>query len=147
MDFDTAVKLTIYETIARTTQAPTSVEVAKALSTSPEEVEAAFERLHKKRLLVPEPGNSSRIRMAPPFSGVETPFRVKVHDKIYYANCVWDALGIAAALQADAMIETSDGQSGEPMLLEVRHGQPVPEACVIHFAVPAAQWWDDILYT
>jgi hypothetical protein len=33
------------------------------------------------------------------------------------------------------------------MLLEVRNGQPVPEECVIHFAVPAAQWWDDILYT
>jgi alkylmercury lyase-like protein len=98
MDFDTAVKLNIYETIARTTQASTSADVAKALNTSPEEVEGAFARLHKKRLLVPEPSNSSRIRMAPPFSGVETPFRVNVQDKSYYANCVWDALGIAAAL-------------------------------------------------
>jgi len=147
MDFDTAVKLNIYETIARTTQAPTSADVAKALFTSPEEVEAAFKQLHQKRLLVPEPGNSSRIRMAPPFSGAPTPFRVKVQDKSYYANCVWDALGIAAALHADAIIEASDGQSGEPMLLEVHNGQPVPQACVIHFAVPAVQWWDDILYT
>src|SRR5258708_26509613 len=40
MDFDTAVKMNIYKTIARTTQAPTSADVAKALSTSPEEVEA-----------------------------------------------------------------------------------------------------------
>jgi DNA-binding transcriptional MocR family regulator len=147
MDFDTAVKLNIYETIAQATQAPTSADMAKALGTSAEEVEAAFERLHQKRLLVPEPGNPSRIRMAPPFSSVETPFRVKVQDKTYYANCVWDALGIAAALQADAIIEASDGQSGEPMLLEVRNGQPVPQPCVIHFAVPAAHWWDDILYT
>ena len=37
MDFDTAVKLNIYETIARTKRAPTSVNVAKALSTSAEE--------------------------------------------------------------------------------------------------------------
>jgi hypothetical protein len=147
MDFDTTVKLNIYETIARTTQAPTSADVAEALSTSPEEVEAALERLHKKRLLVPEPGNPSRIRMAPPFSGVETSFRVKVQDNVYYANCAWDALGIAAALQADAIIEASDGYSGEPMMLEVRNGQPIPQSCVIHFAVPAAQWWDDILYT
>ena len=147
MDYDTAVKLNIYETIALTTQAPTSAVVAKALSTSSEEVEAAFERLYKKRLLVPEPGDPSRIRMAPPFSGVETPFRVKVQETFYYANCVWDALGIAAVLQADAIIEASDGQSGEPMRLELRNGQPVPEACVIHFAVSAAQWWDDIIYT
>jgi hypothetical protein len=147
MEFDTAVKLNIYETIARTTQAPTSAEVAKAVSTSPQEAEAAFERLHQKTLLVPEPGHPSRIRMAPPFSGVETAFRVKVQGNVYYANCAWDALGIAAALQADAIIEASDGYSGEPMLLEVRNGQPVPQACVIHFAVPAAQWWEDILYT
>ena len=147
MDFDTAVKMNIYETIARTTQAPTSAEVAESLSASPEEVAAALERLHKKRLLVPEPGNPSRIRMAPPFSGVETSFRVKVQDKVYYANCAWDALGIAAALHADAIIEASDGYSGEPMMLEVRNGQPIAQSCVIHFAVPAAHWWDDILYT
>jgi Alkylmercury lyase len=101
----------------------------EALSTSPEEVAAALERLHKKRLLVPEPGNPSRIRMAPPFSGVETSFRVKVQDNVYYANCAWDALGIAAALQADTIIEASDGYSGEPMMLEVRNGQPVPQSC------------------
>ena len=147
MDFDTAVKMNIYETIAWTTQAPTSADVANALSTSPDEVEAALERLHKKRLVVPEPGDSSRIRMAPPFSGVATSFHVKVQDKIYFANCAWDALGIAAALQADAIIEAADGYSDEPMMLEVRNGQPVAQSCVIHFAVPAAHWWDDILYT
>lgn len=147
MDFDTSVKLNIYEAIARTTQAPTSADVAAALSASPEEVEAAFERLHKKRLLVPEPGDPSRIRMAPPFSGVETPFRVKVQSKAYYANCAWDALGIPAALHADAIVEAADGYSGEPMRLEVRNGQPVPQPCAIHFAVPAARWWNDIIYT
>jgi hypothetical protein len=147
MDFDTAVKLTLYETIARTTQAPTAADVAQSLGTSDEEVAAALERLHQKRLLVPEPGDPSRIRMAPPFSGVETSFRVQVQVKVYYANCAWDALGIAAALQAEAIIEASDGYSGEPMTLEVRNGLPVPQSCVIHFAVPAAQWWDDILYT
>jgi hypothetical protein len=147
MDFDTAVKLNIYETIAETTKAPASVEVARALKTSVEEVEAAFARLHKKRLLVPEPGNPSRIRMAPPFSGIETPFLVRVQDKSYYANCVWDALGIPAALHEDAVVEASDGYSGEPINLEVRNGKPVPQECIIHFAVPAARWWDDIIYT
>jgi hypothetical protein len=147
MDFDTTVKLNIYETIAKTTKAPTSVEVAKAFGASIEEVEAAFARLHKKRLLVPEPSSFSRIRMAPPFSGVETPFLVKVQDKSYYANCVWDALGIPAALHEDAVVEASDGHSGEPFNLEVKNGKPVPQECAIHFAVPAARWWDDIIYT
>ena len=77
MDFDTTVKLHIYDTIARTTQPPTSGEAAQALGAPAAEVKAAFERLHQKRLLVPEPGDPSRIRMAPPFSGVPTPFVVK----------------------------------------------------------------------
>jgi DNA-binding transcriptional MocR family regulator len=147
MEFDTAVKLNIYETIARTTQSPTTRDVAQGLGAPLAEVQAAFERLHKQRLLVPEPGDPSRIRMAPPFSGVATPFPVKVHDKLYYANCAWDALGIPAALHENALVEAADGHSGQPIRLEVRDGQPIPEPCVIHFAVPAARWWDDIIFT
>lgn len=147
MEFETTVKLNIYETIAGTTHIPNTLEVAQALDAPLEEVQAAFEGLHKKRLLVPEPGDPSRIRMAPPFSGIETPFRVTVGEKNYYGNCAWDALGIAAALHADASVHTADAHSGEPIALEVRKGQPVPQPCVIHFAVPAARWWEDILYT
>ncbi len=55
--------------------------------------------------------------------------------------------GIPAALHADASVHTTDAHSGEPITLEVRDGQPVPQPCVIHFAVPAARWWEDILYT
>ncbi len=147
MDFDTKVKLHIYETIARTTQPPTAHEIAVALHAPLAEVETAFVNLHKKKLLVPEPNDPSRIRMAPPFSGIATSFRVKVKEKIYFANCSWDALAIPAALHEDASIEAEDGHSGEPIRLEVRNGKPVPEPCVFHFAVPAAKWWDDIVYT
>ncbi|HSS47696.1 MAG TPA: organomercurial lyase [Thermoanaerobaculia bacterium] len=147
MDFDTAVKLNLYQTLAGTGKAPSSVEVARSLGAAVEEVEAAFQRLHKKRLLVPEPGDPSRIRMAPPFSGVKTAFLVKARQRVYYANCVWDALGIAAALKEDAIAEAADGHTGEPMTLEVRNGEPVPQECAIHFAVPAARWWNDIIYT
>ena len=147
MDFDTKVKLTIYDTLAHTTLPPTTFEVAQVLDAPLADVEAAFARLHQKRLLVPEPGDPSRVRMAPPFSGIPTPFPVKVQDKTYYANCAWDALGIAAALHQEAVIDASDAHTGEPITLEVINGQPVPQPCVIHFAVPAARWWEDIVYT
>ena len=147
MDFNTAVKLNIYETLARTTQAPTIRDVAQALNAPLGDVEAAFEELHKKRLLVPEPNDPSRIRMAPPFSGVETPFRVTIQGKVYFANCAWDALGIPAALHQDARVDASDAHTGEPITLRVEAAQPQPQSCVIHFAVPAARWWEDIIYT
>jgi hypothetical protein len=147
MDFDTSVKLSIYDTLARTTRAPDARDVARTLHAPVAEVAAAFGRLHERKLLVPEPGDPSRIRMAPPFSGVETGFQVLVGSKVYYANCAWDALGIPAALHRDALIAAFDGHTGEPIELEVRNGEPVPRPCVTHFAVPAARWWEDILYT
>jgi len=143
----TPIKLAIYDTFAKTAKAPTVAEIAAKLDVPLDEVQAAFDELHKQRLLVPEPGDDTRIRMAPPFSGIGTPFRVTVRGRIYFAPCAWDAFGIAAALHKDAVIHTKDGHSGEPMTLEVKKGKPVSIPCVIHIAVPAAKWWDDIIYT
>jgi hypothetical protein len=147
MDFDTTVKLSIYDMVARTTRLPTAADVAGELGAAVEEVEASFGRLHQKRLVVPEPGDPGRLRMAPPFSGIETPFRVTVQGKLYFANCAWDALGIPAALHQAATVHTSDGLSGEDIILEVKESGPLPEPCVVHFAVPAARWWADIVFT
>jgi hypothetical protein len=146
-DFDNTVKLAIYRITADTGSIPNAGEVAQAIGFSGSDVRAAFERLHAKRLLVPEPGDPDRIRMAPPFSGVPTAFPVEAVGLRYYANCVWDAYGVAAALHADAVIPAHDGFSGEPLTLEVRDSQPVFRPYVAHFAVPAAEWWDDIVFT
>jgi hypothetical protein len=147
VDFESAVKLNIYETLVRTAHAPDTADVARALAAPRAEVEAAFRSLHQKRLLVPEPGDPFRIRMAPPFSGVPTAFRVVSGSQSWFANCAWDALGIPAALHRDAVVEASDGHTGERITLEVKDGAPVPQPCVIHFAVPAARWWEDIIHT
>jgi DNA-binding transcriptional MocR family regulator len=147
MDFDTTVKLNIYETIANTTKMPSSREVASALGSSVNDVEAAFERLYQKRLLVLEPGGASHIRMAPPFSGIETQHLVKIEDKTYFANCAWDAFGIAAALKSDADITSFCPDCGESLSFRIRDGKPVQQEYIAHFAVPASQWWNDIIHT
>jgi hypothetical protein len=146
-ELDTRIKLAIYSAIAETGAIPTSTDVSLNIDLDENKVRASFARLHAKRLLVPEPGDPSRIRMAPPFSGVPTAFPVDAQGRRYYANCVWDAFGIAAALRADAISASADGHTGEPLTLEVKNGRPVPQPYVAHFAVPAAHWWDDILFT
>jgi len=146
-DFDTAVKLAIYQITADTGSVPNASEVARAIESSEQQVVTAFDRLHRKRLMVPEPDDPARIQMAPPFSGIPTSFPVDARGRRYYANCVWDAYGVAAALHADAVIPATDGFSGEPLTLEVRNNQPVLQSYVAHFAVPAAHWWDDIVFT
>jgi len=147
LEADTTVKLAIYRALADSGKAPTSADVAAATGLDERRVLESFARLHAKRLLVPEPGDPTRIRMAPPFSGVPTPFPVDARGRRYYANCVWDAYGIPAALHADAVIPASDGFSGEALTLEVRDGRPVLRPWIAHFAVPAALWWKDIVYT
>jgi hypothetical protein len=147
MDFDTSVKLNIYEMVARTTRIPTSIDVALGIGSSMAYVEQAFQRLYEKRLLVPEPGSSSRVRMAPPFSGIETQHQVKIEDKVYFANCAWDAFGVAAALKRDADIESTCADCDEMLTFQIRDGKSLSEKCVVHFAVPAARWWKDIVYT
>ena len=102
-DLDTQVKLAMYDITAATGCVPNSREVSQRIDVDESEVLAAFERLHAERLLLPEPGDPGRIRMAPPFSGIPTPFPVEANGKQYYANRVWDAYGVAAALHCDAL--------------------------------------------
>ncbi len=147
MDFDTRVKLNIYETIAHTTRPPSASEVAAAMQVPLPDVQEAFRRLFQRRLLVLEPGDPSRIRMAPPFSGIKTPHTAVVDGKSYFANCAWDALGVAAALHRDADVFSTCADCGEPLAFQVRNNAPLPQPCAVHFAVPAAHWWDDIIYT
>ena len=152
MDVLTSVKLAIYDHFLETTDAPALDDVAQKLGLAVDDVQNAFDELHTRRLLVPEPGDRSRIRMAPPFSAIPTSFKVHVNgqrfdNRRYDANCVWDGLGILAALHSDGMVRARDAHSREAMTLVIRHGEPKPTPCVIHFAVPAAHWWDDIIYT
>ena len=146
MDFEIAVKLHIYDTIVETTEAPTAQEIAKVLDSSVDDVLEAFQDLCEQKLLVLEPG-TEKIRMALPFSGIETPFCAQVGSKSYFANCIWDAFGIIAALHADGDVAAACGDCGEQMSLKVRNAVPVPRGCAIHYAVPVTHWWDDIIYT
>src|SRR2546423_1366858 len=146
-DLDTKVKLAIYEITAQSGCVPNSSKVSRKIDIDESEVLGAFGRLHAKRLILPEPGDPTRIRMAPPFSGIPTKFPVEANGKQYYANCVWDAYGIAAALRSDAISRACDGHTGEPLTLEVKNGAPVSKSYVAHFAVPAAHWWDDLVFT
>ena len=147
LDLDTKVKLAIYEITAETGHVPNSSEVSRKIALGEDEVIASFARLHAKRVLLPEPGDPTHIRMAPPFSGVPTKFPVEANGKKYYANCVWDAYGIAAALHCDAVSRASDGHTDELLTLEIKNGAPILKPYVAHFAVPAAHWWDDLVFT
>ena len=113
-------------------RAPAPDEMAKLLHLQVPAVVQGWRRLHDEHALVLDEAREA-IRMANPFSAVPTVHRVLAAGRWWYANCAWDAFGICAALHVDGVIETSCADCSEELLF--------------HCLVPAAQWWDDIVFT
>lgn len=64
-----------------------------------------------------------RIRAAYPFSAVETSHRVRLGDGVeVWAMCAIDALGIAAMLDRDVHVTSSDPVSGHPVTVSFASG-------------------------
>ena len=146
MDFDARVRAAIYRWFVEETRAPAVADLAELLGEDPGAIRDAYARLFRKRVLFLEPDGVT-IRMAPPFSAVPTQHRVRVGGKEYFANCSWDSLGIPAALHAPGEVFSRCEQTLEPIHLRVGPDGPAPEPVVAHFAVPAAKWWADLVYT
>jgi Alkylmercury lyase len=122
-------------------RAPLAKELGDARS-----VIEGWRRLHAGHAVVLNPA-ADELRMLNPFSVVPTAYRVRAGGRWWYGNCAWDALGICAALHTDGRIETSCPDCGESLAVEVRGRQPDDESLLFHCLVPAAHWWDDIVFT
>lgn len=142
-DFDRQVQLQVYRHFVDAGHPPVPAEIAQALGSSPVDVEAALRRLAEQRVLVLAPG-TPYVWMANPLSAIPTPFRVEAGGRRWWGNCIWDALGVVAMLGRDGQVSTWCPDCGEPLVVPVEAGS-VPESSeVVHFAVPAAHWWDDL---
>lgn len=146
MEFDTQVKLAVYHHFAETGRRPSPIEVAERVGSGVDSVLESYKRLRAQRLLVLEEDGFS-IRMASPFSGIPTQHIVEADGVQYFANCAWDALGVLAALRKPGAIHSRCEQSGEAFHLQVDLQGPQPSDWLFHCLVPAAQWWDDIVFT
>ena len=146
MDIDTQVKVAIYRAIAESGRVPTLEEVAARIRATSATVRDSYGRLRSTRLLLLEPDGVT-IRMAPPFSGIPTQHQVTVDGLTYFANCAWDALGIPAALHRPGTVLSRCEQSLEQLHLVVGADGPEPSTWLFHCLVPAAKWWDDLVFT
>ena len=140
---DEDVRRHVYDVTMREGAPPRASRLGELVNLPMDEVRAALERLAAARMLVLRDGE---ILMAGPFSAVPTPFRVTTPDFTCFGNCIWDALGIAATLQSDVAIDTSCGDCGTAMQVAVRGGEVAGDG-LIHFALPARLWWQDIVFT
>jgi Alkylmercury lyase len=115
-----------------------------------DEAFAVLKGLEDARHVKLVPG-TQRILMAFPFSAVATPFRVTrpVIGRRYYANCAWDAVAFHSMLHEIIRIEGRCHHCAEPISIELAGGKSraSPAGPLIYLALPASQWWNDIVLT
>jgi len=127
-----------------------SAAFTAALACSAADVAAAYQQLADAHMLVLQPG-TREVLMANPLSAVPTPFVVETQadagTRSWYGNCIWDGLGVIAMLQGDGRVLASCGCCGESMTVSVDKGKvETKPPGIVHFAIPARHWWDDIVF-
>ena len=145
-DRDLAVRWFVYDSFVRLSRPPTVGEISEEFDITLGEAADSLWRLHEGHFLFLEPGETA-VRMANPFSAVETPFVVKHEGRQWYANCAWDALAIPFMLGIEADIATVEGDAGEPLTLRIRDGEVEHPEWLVHYARPFVQWYDDLIET
>ena len=143
--FEKQLRLRVYQHILRAGRIPAIEELADEFSMPAEEIRAGLQKLEQGHALVLQP--SGEILRAAPFWAAPTPFTVECERISWWASCIWDALGVPAMLQMDARIGTSCGCCGEDMSFNVNVAAPRMPQGVIHFAVPARRWYENIAFT
>ena len=139
----------VYEHFAATAGAPSAADVARHFGLTDGEAEALLRALHERHALFLEPGTAPlRVRMANPFSAIETHHQTTIGGQTYCANCAWDTFGIAAALHAEeAEIHSVCAATGVPIRLRLAGGAVAGDGAMVHFLVPFAHWFDDLVHT
>jgi len=136
----------IYQHFADKTHPPSVDVTAAYFNISAKEATEYYKELHNRHAFFLDL-ETLTIRMANPFSGIPTDFKVHANGKTYYANCAWDMLGIPAALHADAVIEAVCTESNNTVKLEVKDGEVTNNELLIHFPLPFSHWYDDLVFT
>jgi hypothetical protein len=147
---DAHLRQFIYRHFIRKGRAPTVAEMAAPLSspvrkTNVRKVRAALERLAQTHAFALQ--ENGELWRAAPFSAVPTAFPVRSGKRAWYGNCIWDALGIPAMLHQNARIDASCGCCNYEMVLRVEDGRLLAPKGIIHIAVPARHWYDDLVFT
>ena len=143
---DATLRHSVYHFIVTRGHIPKIRELAAALRRPEEMIRSGVRRLAQLHVVVFQPQTREILRAAP-FWAVPTAFHVRAGKHAWWASCIWDALAIPAMLRRDAVITTACPCCDFPMEVRVQSGRLVRAAGVIHFAVPASRWYENIVFT
>jgi hypothetical protein len=126
--------------------APSRAALAEYFGVDAERVARALRALQDTHGVVLHP-HAPEVWIVHPFSTAPTPFVVRKADRLWWGNCAWCSLGIAALLGGDGItISTTLGAEGEPVTIHVDGGR-VREKLWVHFPIPMSRAWDNVIFT
>jgi hypothetical protein len=120
------------------------------LDLTAEEIRSALDELARLHHLILGP--QGEVEMALPFAAAPTPYLVTDGERTWWANCAWDALAIAPLVGVQTTMSVACVDCGEHLRLSIAPQQttvrePAGVEPVVHFALPAREWWRDIRFT
>jgi hypothetical protein len=138
------VRLHVMRTLLDTGRAPSVGETAAALGLSEAEAEDAYRELAASHVIELHPGTLD-VWMVHPLSAVPTAYVATVEGRDHFTNCIWDALGAVAMLGGTGFVRTACEDCGDSLQVDLVQGElaGAPEG-VVHFAIPASRWYEDI---
>jgi hypothetical protein len=139
----------IFDHFFENSSAPTLEETMQHFGLSRKEAFSRFKGLESEHHILLVPG-TQRILMANPFSAVTTPFRVRVGDKRYFANCAWDTISMHVMLDTNARVESYCHHCAEPIEISLSDGEVTSsntQEPVIFLSMPVAKWYDNLINT
>lgn len=133
--------------IAELGHAPSPEALAGRVGCDVATLDVHLRRLADAHALLLHPG-STRPWVVHPFALAPGSCWVRTPRRGYWANCLYCAFGIAAALDLPAIVTTRYGGEGETALYEVKRGAGVtsPGGDVFHLSTPPVRWWDNVIF-
>lgn len=136
----------VYEQLIEHGVMPSLTDIGRRFSATATDAREAIRAAGLRKTLLPDP-RTGEIWMAGPFSAVPTSYRVRAGRRMWWANCAWDMLGIAALVGEPVEIEAQCTDCGQPMPMHIDLREELDIDAVVHFLVPARRWYDDIGFT
>jgi hypothetical protein len=140
------LRIHIYEVLLERGLPPSALEIARQFGRTEREVKHAIDELKIGKTVLPH-RVTREVWMAGPFASEETEYRVRGKWVTWYANCAWDMLGIPVIANEWVTIDTTCTDCRDPITITVEPNAPASDDLVVHFLVPARQWYDDIGFT
>jgi Alkylmercury lyase len=141
------LRLTVYRSFAEAGRAPDLTRLAEHVDHEPATIRRGLRQLAQARHLVLDAQDA--VVMAHPFSAVPLGFSVMGERTLWWGGCAWDSFALPNLLleDTDMLVSTRCPACSHAHAWNVGRSGPPSGDQVVHFLVPAAHMWDDVVHT